>query len=60
MNFKGGQSQFAIFTVFWNQKSQAIGIEHSLPPIYYCSNVYHPQSRQTFYKNAFSDIKGFQ
>ena len=57
LNFKGGASQFAIFTLFRNKKTGSLGIEHSLAPIYYCSGVLNPETRKTFYQNAFSDIK---
>ena len=53
MNFKGGESQFAIFTLFWNSKSHSIGLEHSLPPIYYCKGILNPAHRGIFYQNAF-------
>lgn len=58
INFKGGESQFAIFTLFQNKETGSLGIEHSLAPHYYCSGVAQPESRKLFYKNAFSDIKG--
>lgn len=57
MNFKGGESQFAIFTLFRNVKTQALGIEHSLAPLYYCSGVRDNKTRSVFYKNAFSDVR---
>jgi hypothetical protein len=57
MIFKGGASQFAIFTVFMNERTQALGIEHSLPPYYYCSGVFEPQNRKSFYERAFSDLR---
>jgi len=57
INFKGGESQFAIFTLFMNSQSGAFGIEHSLAPFYYCSGLQIPNSRKTFYQNAFSDMK---
>lgn len=57
LNFSGGSSQFAIFTAFTNQMTQAIGIEHSLPPYYYCSGVFEPKNRMKFYQRAFSDLR---
>lgn len=56
LNFKGGESQFAIFTLFFNKKTESFGIEHSLPPIYYCSAIYEPQNRVTFFKNALKGL----
>lgn len=53
INLKGGESQFAIFTLFWNSKTESLGIEHSLPPMYYCKGILKPNSRKVFYKNAF-------
>lgn len=56
LNFAGGSSQFAIFTVFMNHKTKTLGIEHSLPPYYYCSGVFDPKNRGQFYARAFSDL----
>lgn len=57
MNFKGGESQFAIFTLFQNNQTGSLGIEHSLAPFYYCSGLLQPESREIFYRNAFSELK---
>lgn len=51
--FKGGASQFAVFTLFVNHPFQSIGIEHSLPPVYYSSGLFSPQKRGQFYSRAF-------
>ena len=53
---RGGAAQFAIFSVFLNRKTNAIGIEHSLPPIYYTEAVKHPESRKIFYQKAFGNL----
>jgi hypothetical protein len=53
ISIKGGESQFIIFTLFINKLTGAIGIEHSLPPIYYCSSIYKPENRSKFFKSAF-------
>jgi hypothetical protein len=53
---RGGASQFAIFSVFLNKSTNAIGIEHSLPPIYYTEAVKHPETRKIFYQKAFGEL----
>lgn len=57
INIKGGESQFAIFTLFWNSKTQSLGLEHSLPPVYYCKGIFEQNSRKTFYQNAFKTAR---
>lgn len=56
--FKGGASQFAIFNLFVNKKNQSIGIEHSLPPVYYSSGLFEAQQRNRFYQRAFQKFQG--
>jgi hypothetical protein len=58
IDFKGGESQFGIFNIFINKKNNSFGIEHSLPPYYYFSDIYKTPNRVIFMKNAFSDIQG--
>lgn len=54
---RGGASQFAVFTVFRNLSSGALGIEHSLPPIYFTEAPFNPALRSRFQKAAFGDLK---
>jgi hypothetical protein len=54
--FKGGASQFAIFNLFINPLNKSIGIEHSLPPVYYSSGLFKPEQRSLFYKRAFEKV----
>ena len=53
---RGGASQFAIFSVFQNRSRHGIGIEHSLPPIYYTDAVKNPETRKIFYQKAFGNL----
>jgi hypothetical protein len=57
VNFKGGASQFVIFTLFINRATGSMGIEHSLAPLYYCSGSVNPETRTQFYKNAFAGME---
>jgi hypothetical protein len=54
---RGGSSQFAIFTVFQNRSSGALGIEHSLPPMYFTEAPFNPDLRARFQKAAFGDLR---
>jgi len=53
---RGGAAQFAILSVFLNKRTNAIGLEHSLPPIYYTEAVKHTESRKVFYQKAFGNL----
>jgi hypothetical protein len=57
VRIRGGASQFAIFTAFRNISSGALGIEHSLPPIYFTEAPFNPALRSRFQKAAFGDLK---
>jgi hypothetical protein len=57
LRIRGGASQFAVFTVFRNLSSGALGIEHSLPPIYFTEAPFNPVLRSRFQKAAFGDLK---
>jgi hypothetical protein len=57
LRIRGGASQFAIFTVFQNLKSGALGIEHSLPPMYFTEAPFNPDLRARFQKAAFGDLR---
>jgi len=57
LRIRGGASQFAVFTVFRNLSSGALGIEHSLPPIYFTEAPFNPALRSRFQKAAFGDLK---
>lgn len=57
VRIRGGASQFAVFTVFRNLSSGAVGIEHSLPPIYFTEAPFNPALRSRFQKAAFGDLK---
>lgn len=57
VRIRGGASQFALFTVFRNLSSGALGIEHSLPPIYFTEAPFNPALRSRFQKAAFGDLK---
>ncbi|MDB5610369.1 MAG: hypothetical protein JWP25_7269 [Bradyrhizobium sp.] len=56
LRIRGGASQFAIFTAFRNLQSDALGIEHSLPPIYFTEAPFNPNLRARFQKAAFGDL----
>lgn len=57
VRIRGGTSQFAVFTVFRNLSSGALGIEHSLPPIYFTEAPFNPALRSRYQKAAFGDLK---
>jgi hypothetical protein len=57
LRIRGGASQFAIFTAIRNLSSNAIGIEHSLPPIYFTEAPFDPALRVRFHQAAFGDLK---
>jgi hypothetical protein len=57
LRIRGGRSQFAIFTVFQNRVSGALGIEHSLPPMYFTEAPFNPNLRTRFQKAAFGDLR---
>lgn len=57
LRIRGGASQFAIFTAFQNRSSGALGIEHSLPPVYFTEAPFNPDLRTRFQKAAFGDLK---
>jgi hypothetical protein len=57
VEFKGGNSQFAIFNLMFNESTSSLGIEHSLPPYYFASDIYKIPNRSIFYDRAFSKIK---
>jgi hypothetical protein len=57
LRIRGGASQFAIFTAFQNCKSGALGIEHSLPPMYFTEAPFNPDLRARFQKAAFGDLR---
>jgi hypothetical protein len=57
LRIRGGASQFAIFTAFRNIASGAVGIEHSLPPIYFTEAPFNPVLRARFQKAAFGDLR---
>jgi hypothetical protein len=57
LRIRGGASQFAVFTVFQNRSSGALGIEHSLPPIYFTEAPFNPDLRARFQKAAFGDLR---
>jgi hypothetical protein len=57
VRIRGGSSQFAIFTVFQNRASGALGIEHSLPPMYFTEAPFNPDLRARFQKAAFGDLR---
>ena len=57
LRVRGGASQFAIFTVFRNLSSGALGIEHSLPPFYFTEAPFNPELRARFHKAAFGNLK---
>jgi hypothetical protein len=56
LRIRGGASQFAIFTAFRNLTSNALGIEHSLPPIYFTEAPFNAALRARFQKAAFGDL----
>jgi len=57
LRIRGGASQFAVFTVFHNRSSGALGMEHSLPPIYFTEAPFNPDLRARFQKAAFGDLR---
>jgi hypothetical protein len=57
LRIRGGASQFAIFTVYRNLGSGAVGIEHSLPPFYFTEAPFDPALRARFHKAAFRDLR---
>jgi hypothetical protein len=57
LRIRGGASQFAVFTVFQNRQSGALGIEHSLPPMYFTEAPFNPDLRARFQKAAFGDLR---
>lgn len=57
LRIRGGASQFAVFTVFQNRASGTLGIEHSLPPIYFTEAPFNPDLRARFQKAAFGDLR---
>jgi hypothetical protein len=57
LRIRGGASQFAIFTVFQNRASGALGIEHSLPPMYFTEAPFNPDLRPRFQRAAFGDLR---
>jgi hypothetical protein len=56
LRIRGGASQFAIFTAFRNLTNNALGMEHSLPPIYFTEAPFNPNLRARFQKAAFGDL----
>jgi hypothetical protein len=56
LRIRGGASQFAIFTAYLDRETGAIGVEHSLPPIYFSEAPFHPQMRSRYVKAAFGDL----
>jgi hypothetical protein len=56
LRLRGGASQFAIFTAYHRGETNSIGIEHSLPPIYFTEAPFHPDLRKRYLKAAFGDI----
>jgi hypothetical protein len=56
LRLRGGASQFAIFTAYHQNETNSIGIEHSLPPIYFTEAPFNPDLRQRYVKAAFRDI----
>lgn len=60
LRLRGGASQFAIFTVYHHNETNSIGIEHSLPPIYFTEAPFNPDLRKRYMKAAFGDLMGTQ
>jgi hypothetical protein len=58
LRLRGGASQFAIFTVYHQSETNSIGIEHSLPPIYFTEAPFNPDLRKRYVKAAFGDLQG--
>jgi hypothetical protein len=58
LRLRGGASQFAIFTAYHQSETNSIGIEHSLPPIYFTEAPFNPDLRKRYLKAAFGDILG--
>jgi hypothetical protein len=56
LRLRGGSSQFAIFTAYHQRETNSIGIEHSLPPIYFTEAPFNPDLRKRYMKAAFGDI----
>jgi len=53
-HYRGGASQFSIFTLIRNKRTGALGLEHSLPPYYYVTGISHPAIRGPFYARALA------
>jgi len=53
-HFRGGSSQFSIFTLIRNTRTGALGFEHSVPPYYYVTGISHPAIRGPFYVRALA------
>ena len=57
LRLRGGASQFAIFTVYHQSETNSVGIEHSLPPIYFTEAPFNPDLRKRYVKAAFGDLQ---
>jgi hypothetical protein len=57
LRLRGGASQFAIFTAFHQTQTNSIGIEHSLPPIYFTEAPFNPDLRKRYLTAAFGDMR---
>jgi hypothetical protein len=57
LRLRGGSSQFAIFTAYHRPASASIGIEHSLPPIYFTEAPTNPALRARYLASAFGDLQ---
>jgi hypothetical protein len=56
LRLRGGASQFVIFTAYHQSETNSIGIEHSLPPIYFTEAPFNPDLRKRYVEAAFGDI----
>ena len=56
LRLRGGSSQFAIFTAYYRPESGSIGVEHSLPPIYFTEAPMNAALRARYLASAFGDL----
>jgi hypothetical protein len=57
LRLRGGSSQFAIFTAYHRPVSGSLGLEHSLPPIYFTEAPMNPALRARYLAAAFGDLQ---
>ena len=54
---RGGSSQFVVFTAYHHRRTHALGLEHSLPPIYFTEAPMNPRLRERYLAAAFRDLR---